>query len=95
MFTKYSIRVGERVINVSMETKFWDAMRDIAADRNTTLSALLKQITAEIDRNVDGRRLASLLRVYILEQFIPSELKGHAEQKRKSDVSPPTSQSQD
>jgi predicted DNA-binding ribbon-helix-helix protein len=86
MFTKYSIRIGERVINVSMETKFWDALRDIAAGRNTTLSALLKQITAKIDHNVDGRRLVSVLRVYILEQFIRSELKGHAEHKRKGDV---------
>jgi len=73
MFTKHSVRIGEREINVSMEAKFWDALRDIAADRNTTLSALLKQITAKIDRNVDGRRLASILRVYILEQVIEAK----------------------
>jgi predicted DNA-binding ribbon-helix-helix protein len=82
MFAKYSIRIGERAISVNMETKFWDALRDIAADRNTTLSALLKQIAAKLDRNIDGRRLASVLRVFVLEQIIPAELQGHAENKR-------------
>jgi predicted DNA-binding ribbon-helix-helix protein len=70
MFTKHSIRIGERVINIRMESEFWDALRDIAADRNTTLSVLLKEVAGKADGNVDGRQLASAVRVYILEQVM-------------------------
>ncbi|MGP0089125.1 MAG: ribbon-helix-helix domain-containing protein [Xanthobacteraceae bacterium] len=69
MFTKHSIHIGERAISVSMEEEFWNALRDIAADRNTTLSALLREIAAKVDGTMNGRRLASALRVYILEQI--------------------------
>jgi predicted DNA-binding ribbon-helix-helix protein len=73
MFTKHSIRIAERVATVSMEEEFWDALRDIAADRNTTLSALLKEITGQIEGPADGRRIASMLRVFILEQYMPAK----------------------
>jgi predicted DNA-binding ribbon-helix-helix protein len=73
MFTKHSIRIAERVTSVSMEEEFWDALRDIAADRNTTLSALLKEIIGQIDGPADGRRVASMLRVFILEQYMPAK----------------------
>ena len=66
MFTTHSIQIGGRTIDVRMEEEFWDCLRDIAADQNTTLSALLKRITAEFDAKADGRRLASVLRVYVL-----------------------------
>ena len=70
MFTKHSIRIDERVINVSMEEEFWDCLRDIAADRNTTFSVLINEVVAKVDGAVDGRRLASAFRVYILEQIM-------------------------
>ena len=73
MFTKHSIRIAERVTSVSMEEEFWDALRDIAADRNTTLSALLKKIIGQVDGPADGRRIASMLRVFILEQYMPAK----------------------
>jgi predicted DNA-binding ribbon-helix-helix protein len=78
MFTKHSVKLGERVVNVSMEREFWDALRDIAADRNTTLSVLLKEIAAKVDAKVDGRALASILRVYILEQLMPADDAEHS-----------------
>ena len=64
---------GERVIDVSMEEEFWNALRDIAADRDTTLSALLRGIVATIDCNADRRRIASVLRTYVLEQYLPKQ----------------------
>jgi predicted DNA-binding ribbon-helix-helix protein len=70
MFTKHSISVGERAADVSMEEEFWDALRDIAADRNTRLSVLLKEVAATVDGDVDGQRLASTFRVYILEHYL-------------------------
>jgi predicted DNA-binding ribbon-helix-helix protein len=70
MFIKYSIRIGEREISVNMEKQFWDALMNIAADRNTTLSAMLKEVIDQNDKDLHGRRLASALRVYILEQVL-------------------------
>ena len=70
MFIKHSISIGERVLTVSMEGEFWDALRDIAADRNTVLSVLLKEITATVAGDTDGRGLASAFRVYILEHYL-------------------------
>ena len=73
MFTKYSVSTGERVTDVSMEEEFWNALRDIAADRDTTLSALVKEIVATIDGNADRRRISSVLRTYVLEQYLPKQ----------------------
>ena len=70
MFSKHAIRIGERVISMRIENEFWDCLRDIAADRNTTLSALIREMTANIDKKVDARRLASEIRVFILGQVM-------------------------
>jgi len=56
-----------------MEEEFWNALRDIAADRDTTLSALVKEIVAAIDGNSDRRRISSVLRTYVLEQYLPKK----------------------
>jgi len=73
MFVKYSFHIAERVVTVSMEREFWDALRDIAADRDTTLSALLGEIIAETGSDLKKRRLSNVLRVYILEQYMPEK----------------------
>ena len=70
MFTKHSVLMGKRVTDVSMEVEFWNALRDIAADRNTTLSALLKEVFTKSDSNLDRRRIASVLRTYVLEHYM-------------------------
>jgi predicted DNA-binding ribbon-helix-helix protein len=73
MLVKYSFHIAERVATVSMERGFWDALRNIAADRDTTLSALLREIVAETGSDLNKRRLSSVLRVYILEQYMPEK----------------------
>ena len=70
MFTKYSVSTGERVTDVSMEEEFWNALRDIAADRDTTLPALIKEIIATLDTNSNGRQMASVFRTFILEHYL-------------------------
>jgi predicted DNA-binding ribbon-helix-helix protein len=70
MFTKHSIEIGGRSISIGMEEEFWDCLRDIAADRNTTLSLLIGKIADQVNGSADGRRLASILRVYVLEEII-------------------------
>lgn len=71
MFVKYSFKIAERVATISMEREFWDALRDIAAERDTTLSALLREVIAKTNSDLKSRRLSSVLRVYILEQHMP------------------------
>jgi predicted DNA-binding ribbon-helix-helix protein len=73
MFTKHSIRTGERISDVGMEEEFWNALRNIAADRDTTFSALVKEIVATIDTASDRRRISSVLRTYVLEQYLPKQ----------------------
>jgi predicted DNA-binding ribbon-helix-helix protein len=53
-----------------MEEEFWDCLREIAADRNTTLSRLITEIADEVSGSTDGRALASILRVYVLEEIM-------------------------
>ena len=70
MFTKHSISIGQRTADVRMEQEFWDALRDIAADRNTRLSVLLEEVAAAVEADVDGPRLAGAFRVYILQHYL-------------------------
>jgi predicted DNA-binding ribbon-helix-helix protein len=83
MFTKYSVSTGERVTVVSMEEEFWNALRDIAADRDTTLSALVKEIAATID-NSDRRRISSVLRTFVLEQYLPTKQRSNMQDTYRS-----------
>ena len=70
MLTKHSIQIGGRSVSISMEEEFWDCLREIAADRNTTLSRLITEIADEVSGSTDGRALASILRVYVLEEIM-------------------------
>jgi predicted DNA-binding ribbon-helix-helix protein len=73
MLVKYSFHIAERLTTISMEREFWDALRDIAADRDATLSALLKEIIAGAGDDLSKRRLSNVLRVFILEQYMPEK----------------------
>jgi predicted DNA-binding ribbon-helix-helix protein len=70
MFTKQSVQIGGRSISVSMEEEFWDCLRDIAADRNTTLPLLIREIADKVSGGADERTLASILRVYVLDEIM-------------------------
>jgi len=75
MLVKYSFHIGERIVAISMEREFWDALRDIAANRDTTLSVLVRGVIAECGSDLNRRRLSSVLRVYILEQHMPETMR--------------------
>jgi predicted DNA-binding ribbon-helix-helix protein len=70
MYITHSISTGGCETDVAMEEEFWDALRDIAADRNTTFSALINEVVANVDGAVDGRALASVFRTYALEYYL-------------------------
>jgi predicted DNA-binding ribbon-helix-helix protein len=60
---KHSLTLNGHRTSVSLEPEFWQAFRDIAAQKSTPLNALAAQIDAE--RGTE-RGLASAIRVYVL-----------------------------
>jgi predicted DNA-binding ribbon-helix-helix protein len=69
---RVAVRVAKRSVvlfghktSVSLEEPFWHALREIAAEREMTTSALLTSIAS---KRVEGN-LSSALRVFVLEHF--------------------------
>lgn len=65
LIMKRSINIGGHRSSVSLEEEFWQALRDIAARRNKTLSHLV----GEIDRGRKTSNLSSSIRLFVLEHF--------------------------
>lgn len=63
---KHSVTLRGHRTSISLEAPFWQAFRDIAAERGLTLN----QLAAEID---EGREqdigLASAIRVFVLARY--------------------------
>ena len=59
---KRSVAIAGHRTSVSLEAAFWDALREIAQKRGTTLN----QLISEIDAGREGN-LSSAIRVYVLE----------------------------
>jgi predicted DNA-binding ribbon-helix-helix protein len=53
MYITHSVSAGDSETDVSMEEEFWDCLRDIAADRNTTFSVLINEVVAKVDGAVE------------------------------------------
>jgi predicted DNA-binding ribbon-helix-helix protein len=62
---KRSINVDGHRTSVSLENEFWDGLREIAADKNLTVSALVAAIASGRDRN----NLSSAVRVFVFNHF--------------------------
>ncbi len=63
---KHSLTLHGHRTSVSLEAEFWQAFRDIAAEKGTPINALAAEIDAE--RGVDSG-LASAIRVYVLKHL--------------------------
>jgi predicted DNA-binding ribbon-helix-helix protein len=62
---KRSITIRGNKTNISLEDEFWQALREIVKERQTTLQDLVTSINAERrDAN-----LSSVVRVFILAHF--------------------------
>ena len=61
---KRSVVISGHRTSVSIETPFWDALKDIAEARGVSLNRLI----AEIDET-RGENLSSAIRVYVLARF--------------------------
>lgn len=66
---KRSVRISGHPTSISIEPAFWDALREIAALRQLSVSALI----ATIDAGRDGN-LSSAIRVFVLDSCRNGEL---------------------
>jgi predicted DNA-binding ribbon-helix-helix protein len=60
---KRSIRLAGQKTSVSLEDKFWTALKGIAGDRHVTMSELVSDIDAQRQHG----NLSSALRLFVLE----------------------------
>lgn len=63
---KHSLTLRGHRTSVSLETEFWDAFRDIAANKGIAVNALAADIDEE--RGTDTG-LASAIRVFVLNHY--------------------------
>ncbi|MDR3406892.1 MAG: ribbon-helix-helix domain-containing protein [Methylovirgula sp.] len=62
---KHSLTIAGHRTSISLESAFWDALRDIARARGLSLAALI----GEIDAGRGAANLSSAIRVYVLTQL--------------------------
>jgi predicted DNA-binding ribbon-helix-helix protein len=62
---KRSIVIAGHKTSVSLEDAFWDALKEIAAQRKATLSDLV----ASIDSTRSQGNLSSAIRLFVLDYF--------------------------
>jgi predicted DNA-binding ribbon-helix-helix protein len=65
LIVKRSIRVAGRRTGVSVEDAFWNRFKEIAADRNMTLSDLVTTINSKRKHN----NLSSSVRLFVLDHY--------------------------
>lgn len=63
---KRSVTIAGHQTSLSLETEFWDELKNIARARNISLKSLLSEIDSE---RPSGQNLSSAARVYILREF--------------------------
>jgi predicted DNA-binding ribbon-helix-helix protein len=62
---KRSVVLAGHKSSVSLEDAFWNALKDIARERSTTLSALV----GAIDGQRENGNLSSAIRLFVLDHF--------------------------
>jgi predicted DNA-binding ribbon-helix-helix protein len=62
---KRSFSIAGHRTSISLEQAFWEALRDIAADEDRSLAA----IVTDIDRDRAGAGLSGAVRVYVLDYY--------------------------
>ncbi len=64
MVKKRSLLIAGHPTSVTLEEEFWSALKDLAATRGTTVTALVEAI----DHGREGN-LSSAIRVWVLRQY--------------------------
>lgn len=73
--TKRSIVIAGHKTSVSLEDAFWKGLKDIATERNLTLS----EMVASIDSGRRHGNLSSAIRLFVLDHFQTHHNGGHPE----------------
>ncbi|MFN3869706.1 MAG: ribbon-helix-helix domain-containing protein [Hyphomicrobiaceae bacterium] len=63
---KHSFTIRGHRTSISLEAEFWDALREIAAERGVSIGALVAEIDAA---RIDDTGLSTLVRLHILEHY--------------------------
>jgi predicted DNA-binding ribbon-helix-helix protein len=63
---KRSIIIGGHKTSVSLETEFWQGLKEIAAERKETLTSLVYSI----DQHHRQGNLSSTIRLYVLQHYL-------------------------
>lgn len=61
---KRSVKLYGHATSITIEDKFWQALKDIAQSKDISLKHLIEQVDEQRTGN-----LSSALRVYVLEQY--------------------------
>ena len=62
---KRTIRIGERSTSITLESEFWQAIKEIAVVRKLSTDALI----TEIDTHREHINRSSVIRVFVLDFF--------------------------
>jgi len=62
---KRSVTLNGHRTSVSLEEEFWDALKELAADRGISVNSLI----AEIDRDRGAGNLSSAIRRHVLQSL--------------------------
>jgi predicted DNA-binding ribbon-helix-helix protein len=62
---KHSLVIAGHRTSISLETAFWDVLRDLARQKGVSVAAF----AAEIDQKRGAANLSSALRVHLLQVF--------------------------
>ncbi len=63
---KRSVTIAGHRTSVSLETPFWDGLRDIARARDLSVNKLITEVDAD---RVPDTGLSSALRIHVLEYY--------------------------
>jgi predicted DNA-binding ribbon-helix-helix protein len=75
---KRSIVIAGHKTSVSLEDAFWQGLKQIAADRNITLSDLV----AEIDGERQQGNLSSAIRLFVLDHYRSAYQSGNQDRRK-------------
>jgi predicted DNA-binding ribbon-helix-helix protein len=62
---KRNVAIGGHKTSISVEDAFWKGLKEIAADRNMTLTDLVTTINSKRERN----NLSSAVRLFVLDHY--------------------------
>lgn len=62
---KHSIVIKGHKTSISLENPFWEALKDLSAEKNMTVSALINSI----DQVRDTANLSSAVRQYVMRHY--------------------------